>query len=193
MSVTIGSKCFWSLIWISKLKNSRLKVFSKKQLSNFMFPHTFLPQSLFNLTEWAQVCIQTTEQAWSFRLWQFLHSNLCTYYDVFCNLATFTIVKNHSFWNFYSVDDWLKVLLSISWNENYNFQCNFRNIMTPKNSESAAAYYCLASFLIQDQISAQATQKILTKNGRWTCFETCHFRINVHNRYVYLHIWKHFI
>ena len=58
-----------------------------------MFPHTFLPQSLFNLTEWAQVCIQTTEQAWSFRLWQFLHSNLGTYDDFFWNLATFTIVK----------------------------------------------------------------------------------------------------
>ena len=97
------------------------------------------------------------------------------------------------FLNFHSVDCWLKVLYNISWNENYNFQCNFRNILAPKivSRRLPIEYYCLASFLIQDQISAQATQKILTKNGRWTCFETCHFRINVHNRYVYLHIWKY--
>ena len=36
------------------------------------------------------------------------------------------------FLNFHSVDCWLKVLYNISWNENYNFQCNFRNILAPK-------------------------------------------------------------
>ena len=66
-----------------------------------------------------------------------------------------------------------------SYHITYNFtriSMQLQNYSGPKNSESAAAYYCLAAFLIQDQISAQATQKILTENGRWTCFETYHFR-----------------
>ena len=86
---------------------------------------------------------------------------------------------------------WLLIESFIKSLVRWEFSMQLQKYSGPKNSESAAAYYCLASFLIQDQISAQATQKILTKNGRWTCFETCHFRINVHNRYVYLHIWKY--
>ena len=36
------------------------------------------------------------------------------------------------FLTFHYIDHWLKVLWNITWDESYNFQCNFRNILASK-------------------------------------------------------------